>query len=187
MQQPYLTTARLVLRPHHEGDIPALVTLAGDSRIAATTGTVPHPYTADTARCWLATHAPAWNDGSQVHYAIIEREGKALRGTLSLRRDGVGTANLGYWIGVPYWGQGFATEACAALIAFGFDHWSLAAINGRHLLENPASGRVLRKNGFVPQGQTRMLFPTREREETLATYQLTRECWSVGPRVPALD
>lgn len=177
LPQPSLLTERLALRPCSERDVPALVTLAGDLRIAATTGTLPHPYTEAIAREWLATHAAGWSTGSQAHFAIVDRTHDDLRGVISLRRDGEGTANVGYWIGVPSWGQGLATEACAALIAFGFDHWALSAINGRHLPENPASGRVLLKNGFTLQGRVRALFPIRGGEEELDSYQLTRERW----------
>lgn len=180
MRQPRLTTARLVLRPCSEQDVSALVTLAGDARIAATTGTVPHPYTEAAAHSWLATHAPAWAADSQVHFAIVARHDDELRGVISLRRDGEDTANVGYWIGVPFWGQGLATEACAALVAFGFEHWALAAINGRHLPENPASGRVLLKNGFLARGRVRVPFPIRGRDEDLDTYQLTYEGWLAG-------
>lgn len=181
MRQPSLTTQRLLLRPYSERDLPAIVALAGDARIAATTGTVPHPYTEELAHSWLATHAPAWAAGSQVHFAIVDRHLDELRGTLSLRRDGQDTASVGYWIGVPHWGQGLATEACAALVTFGFEHWALAAINGRHLPENPASGRVLLKNGFTAQGRIRAFFPIRGREEELDTYRLTREGWRARP------
>ena len=177
LPQPSLLTERLALRPCSERDVPALVTLAGDPRIAATTGTLPHPYTEAIARQWLATHAPGWSTGSQAHFAIVDRTRDDLCGVISLRRDGQDTANIGYWIGVPSWGQGLATEACAALIAFGFDHWALSAINGRHLPENPASGRVLLKNGFTLQGRVRALFPIRGGEEELDSYQLTRERW----------
>lgn len=187
MQQPRLTTARLVLRPCTAGDAAALVTLAGDILIAATTGTIPHPYTEEAARSWLASHAPAWAAGSQAHFAIVERHRDELRGVISLRRDGEDTANVGYWIGVPYWGQGLATEACAALVAFGFEHWALAAINGRHLPENPASGRVLLKNGFTVHGRVRVPFPLRGRDEDLDTYQLTYEGWLVGNLARPLD
>jgi RimJ/RimL family protein N-acetyltransferase len=181
MLQPSLTTQRLLLRPHSEHDLPAIEALAGDFRIAATTGNVPHPYTEEAARSWLATQAPAWAAGSQVHFAIVDRRLDELRGALSLRRDSEGTANIGYWIGVPYWGQGLATEACAALVAFGFECWALTAINGRHLPENPASGRVLLKNGFRAQGRIRAFFPIRGQEEELDTYLLTREDWLTRP------
>lgn len=177
LPQPSLLTERLALRPCRERDVPALVALAGDLRIAATTGTVPHPYTPAAAHGWLASHAPAWIADSQIHFAIVDRSLDELRGVISLRREGEGIANVGYWIGVPYWGQGLATEACATLVAFGFDHWALRAINGRHLPENPASGRVLLKNGFIRQGRVRALFPLRGGEEELDSYQLTRELW----------
>ncbi len=139
---PVLATARLELRAPRRSDGKAIATLANDRRIAANTARIPHPYAIEDAEQFIA--------------AVNKREGEAcfavtLDGTLigvcsvDLREDG---PELGYWLGVPYWGRGFATEAARALIdhAFGdLEHETL--ISGARV-NNPASRRVLEKCGF---------------------------------------
>ena len=139
---PVLATARLVLRAPRRSDIKAIAVLANDRRIAANTARIPHPYAIEDAEQFIA--------------AVNKREGEAcfavtLDGapigvcSVDLREDG---PELGYWLGVPYWGRGFATEAVRALIdhAFGdLEHETL--ISGARV-NNPASRRVLEKCGF---------------------------------------
>ena len=139
---PVLATARLVLRAPRRSDGKAIATLANDRRIAANTATIPHPYAVEDAEQFIAS--------------VNKREGEAcfvitLDGapigicSVDLREDG---PELGYWLGVAYWGRGFATEAVRALIdhAFGdLEHDTL--ISGARV-NNPASRRVLEKCGF---------------------------------------
>jgi RimJ/RimL family protein N-acetyltransferase len=139
---PVLATARLVLRAPRRSDVKAIASLADDRRIAANTARIPHPYGIEDAEQFIA--------------AVNKREGEAcfavtLDGapigvcSIELREDG---PELGYWLGVPYWGRGFATEAARALIdhAFGdLEHDTL--ISGARV-NNPASRRVLEKCGF---------------------------------------
>jgi RimJ/RimL family protein N-acetyltransferase len=61
-------------------------------------------------------------------------------------------AELGYWIGVPYWRRGFATEAGRSIVRFGFEELGLHRVQARHLERNPASGSVLRKLGMQLEG-----------------------------------
>jgi RimJ/RimL family protein N-acetyltransferase len=61
-------------------------------------------------------------------------------------------AELGYWIGVPYWGNGYATEAAKAVVRYGFEHLKLNRIFAHHFKHNPASGKVLRKIGMKHEG-----------------------------------
>ena len=139
---PVLATERLVLRAPRRSDVKAIAALANDRRIAANTARIPHPYGVDDAEQFIA--------------AVNKREGEAcfvitLDGapigvcSVDLREDG---PEVGYWLGVPYWGRGFATEAARALIdhAFGdLEHDTL--ISGARV-NNPASRRVLEKCGF---------------------------------------
>jgi ribosomal-protein-alanine N-acetyltransferase len=74
-------------------------------------------------------------------------------GAISIMRIGGGKAELGYWLGVPYWGQGYATEAVRALFAFASESLGLERLEARVLARNPASSMVLRKTGFVPAGR----------------------------------
>ena len=82
--------------------------------------------------------------------AVVKREGDELIGCVSLDRDNFNeTPRIGYWLGRAFWRRGYATEAARAIIAHGFDVLGLKRVDGTHFLENPASGAVLRKLGFV--------------------------------------
>lgn len=114
---------------------------------------VPHPYENGVAEQWISTHQEAFASGQQVHFAAVMRDGLALWGSISLvinQRDN--NAALGYWIGLPYWGQGYATEAAQAIVSYGFKMLNLHRIHARHLKSNAASGRVLQRVGMVYEG-----------------------------------
>jgi len=150
---PTLRSARLVLRPFHLGDAPEVQRLAGERAIAETTLTVPHPYPDGAAETWIATHGPLWVERRNLTLAVTQQADGALVGAIGLalamddRR-----AELGYWIGVPWWNQGYATEAGRALLDYGFGTLGLHRIMAHHMLRNPASGRVMQKLGMQHEG-----------------------------------
>jgi len=153
---PMLRTARLTLGPLESRDAEALVTLAGAFEVADTTATIPHPYTPDDARMFLALDAAERMSGGSVRFAV-RLDGEALVGIVSLHqidRDGR-RAELGYWIGVPWWGRGYATEAARAVVRYGFDELGLHKIHAHYLARNPASGRVLERIGMRREGLLR--------------------------------
>jgi [ribosomal protein S5]-alanine N-acetyltransferase len=153
MQQPTLQTQRLILRPFELADASDVQRLAGDKAIAATMLAVPHPYEDGVAEQWISTHAEAFAAGQFVHFAIVIREQNLLCGSISLGLNHPDAhAVLGYWIGVPYWNRGYATEAAQAVIEYGLEVLHLHRIHARHLKINPASGRVLQKVGMVYEG-----------------------------------
>lgn len=149
---PTLCTPRLILRRYELEDAPALQALISDRRIAATTLNIPHPYPEDGALAFiLLTHERAAK-GEAYSFAITRREDGALLGGINLRLQRSLQAELGYWVGVPYWGQGYATEATCRIIAFGFDNLGLNRIYARFFSNNPASARVMQKAGMVYEG-----------------------------------
>ncbi len=153
---PTLHTERLVLRPFVPEDAPEVQRLAGDRRVASTTLNIPHPYEAPMAVAWIATHGDAFATGERVSLAITLRDGGALVGAIGL---GLSAAHrrgeMGYWIGVPYWGRGYCTEAAGAMLRYGFDTLHLHRIHAAHLTRNPASGRVMAKIGMRHEGRLR--------------------------------
>ena len=152
---PTLYTARLVLRPLAESDASDLVRLAGAREIAATTLRIPHPYSDADAVEFIAACSKNAGQGSAVVFAITLQTGE-LCGAGGLEIDPIHrNAEIGYWIGVPYWGRGFATEAAAILLDFGFTHLNLHRIFAAHFVDNPASGRVLQKIGMTYEGRLR--------------------------------
>ena len=76
-----------------------------------------------------------------------------LIGVVGLTPDKHSEAELGYWFSRSYWGHGIVTEAAAAVVSYGFEHLKLSTITSGFFVENPASGRVLRKLGFVETGR----------------------------------
>jgi RimJ/RimL family protein N-acetyltransferase len=160
-----LETARLVLRAARLDDAKQVAALVNDRRIAENTARIPHPYSVDDATEWIraalsqsATSyvitiageiigacgldiAPSQPSLSPTLASAVRREGSG-------RDAGEGRAELGYWIGAPFWGCGYATEAARGLIdhAFGSLGWEVLTASAR--VSNPASRRVLEKCGF---------------------------------------
>lgn len=145
----FARTPRLLLRPGFPEDAPALADAMCDKAIARNLALVPWPYTLRDAEAFLATP----KDPVLPSLLIFRRTHGAplLIGSCGLARRASGAVEMGYWITRPLWGQGFATEACGALIdvarALG-----LSSLEGSHFIDNPASGRVLEKLGFEPIG-----------------------------------
>jgi len=136
-----MQTQRLKLRLLRNGDAVRIAELGGAWEVASMTGRIPYPYSAEQAHHWLTDLA-----AGEVVYAI-EYEGELI-GICGYTPDGRGSAELGYWIGIPYWGRGFATEATRLLMQHGFTQGRLKRFVCCHFTENPASARVIRKLGF---------------------------------------
>jgi RimJ/RimL family protein N-acetyltransferase len=139
---PVLATERLVLRAPRRSDVKAIASFANDRRVAANTARIPHPYGIEDAEQFIA--AVNKREGEACFVIMLECAPIGVC-SVDLREDG---PEVGYWLGVPYWGRGFATEAVRALIdhAFGdLEHETL--ISGARV-NNPASRRVLEKCGF---------------------------------------
>ena len=145
----FARTERLLLRPGWAEDAPALARAIADEQIVRNLATAPWPYALKDAEAFLA--AP--RDPVMPSFLITERTAGEPRivGACGLGRRPSGAVELGYWIARPHWGQGFATEAARALIDIA-RALKLPRLEGSHFVDNPASGRVLEKLGFVPTG-----------------------------------
>ena len=146
-----IQTARLLLRPLRDTDAEALTALAGNWDVARMTARIPHPYPEGLAKRWIAEQAAARESGDAFAFAIL-LEGR-LVGLVGLEHQDGGRFELGYWIGEPWWGQGFATEAAGAAVRFAFEALGADSLEAGWLFDNPASGRVLAKCGFVRTGE----------------------------------
>lgn len=159
-------------------DAVAVTRLAGHRRIADTTQEIPHPYDEAMAERWIASHRARIEDRALVPYAITLVDDHRLVGAISLTLEPAYTrAELGYWIGVPFWGRGFATEAAALLLNYGFDRLGLRRIHAQYLARNPASGRVLEKLGFKAEGLLRQHSMKWGRPEDLKLVGLLSDEW----------
>jgi ribosomal-protein-alanine N-acetyltransferase len=174
---PTLTTARLVLRPFVPGDAARVQELAGDPLVADTTLNLPHPYLDGMAETWIGTHAPAWESREGGTWAITESAAGVV-GTIHLALNvRHARGELGYWIGRQYWNRGFATEAAAELVRFGFESLGLNRIQARHMTRNPPSGRVMQKNGMLAEGVNREYFRKGDAAVSVAMYAILRADW----------
>lgn len=152
-KQPTLKTARLLLRPFILDDAPEVQRLAGDREIASTTLNIPHPYEDGLAEKWISSHKKAFEEAKLANFAIVHQLEKYLIGAISLNINSQHeSAEMGYWIGRPYWGNDYGTEAARAMLRYGFKDLKLNRIYARYMTRNPASGRVMEKIGMEYEG-----------------------------------
>ena len=141
---PVLETERLALRAPRRGDAKAIAMLANDRRIAENTARIPHPYRLADAEEFIAgVNLP----GGETVFLITDSDDTVLGGCGVGMGDGHGP-ELGYWLGVPFWGQGYATEAVRAVIDYAFTELDFQFLNAGARVTNPPSRRVLEKCGF---------------------------------------
>jgi diaminopimelate epimerase len=172
------STSRLLLRPFTADDATDVSRLAGDRRIAEMTLRLPHPYEPHQALAWIASLDAHRERGTAMVMAICEAGG-SLVGAVGLEIDRThNRAELGYWIGVAYWGKGYATEAAIEMVRFGFEALNLNRIFASHYSANPASGRVLEKAGLKREGVLRQHVQRMGVVHDSVLYGLTRSEWA---------
>jgi RimJ/RimL family protein N-acetyltransferase len=173
----------VTLRPFGLRDAPRVQLLAGEREVAAMTALIPHPYPDGAAEAWIAGQVREQAAGQEYTYAVTSSDDGTLVGAIGLRPVATEHGNLGFWIGRPYWGRGYATTAARAVIALAFGLLEIDALTAAHLARNPASGRVMEKCGM------RLLLGTEKRnhrgvQEEFCVRGITREDWE---RLIAMD
>jgi [ribosomal protein S5]-alanine N-acetyltransferase len=187
-QQPTLQTNRLILRPFELTDAKEVQGLAGDRSIADTTLEIPHPYEDGMAEQWISTHQAKFEACEMVHFAIILRETDGLIGAIGLTVvPRFERAEAGYWIGKPYWGKGYCTEAAGAVLEYGFTTLNLNRIHAHHFKRNPASGRVLEKLGMQREGFARQHVKKWDIFEDIELYGILKSEWQKKSNDPLLQ
>lgn len=150
---PKIETRRLVLRAPEERDADRVAQLASEWDIARMSTRMPHPYALDDAKQFIAK--VAGQDPRRDNTFLIEEEGQGPVGMLGFFHDGQPLPEVGYWIGKPFWGRGFATEALEGAMTWAKGKWKKRAVVAGHFADNPASGRVLSKAGFLYTGEVK--------------------------------
>lgn len=170
ISQHMIRSERLLLTPLVIADAPRVRALAGAVEIARNALHIPHPFEDGVAEAWIGSIDPE----ARV-FAIRLAAAEPLIGIAGLVRDrDTSVAELSYWIGVPYWGNGYATEAARAVLAYGFDVLGLSRIYATSLGRNDGSRRVLDKIGMKHEGCLRQHVLHWGRYEDLNYYGLLR-------------
>ena len=178
-EHPALRTERLLLRPFELQDAKDVQRLAGDRAIADMTLMIPHPYEDGLAEAWIATHRAQLDEGGGYNFAITLADSGALLGAISLGTHAkYQKAELGYWIGQPFWGQGYCTEAGREVLRFAFTDLELHRVYAYCFSRNVASARVLQKIGMQHEGCLRQDVKRWEAFEDLEIYAALREEWA---------
>ena len=160
---PAIETRRLTLRAPGVGDVNRIAALANDRDVARMTCHMPHPFGVGDAEAFVLD--VAGQDPRRASTFLIEHEDLGPVGVIGLFEGEDLAPEAGYWIGRPFWGRGFATEALQGALVWAGKHWRRRALIAGHFTDNPASGRVLDKVGFLYTGETRRAF-SRARHDT---------------------
>ncbi len=169
---PVLETERLTLRAPRYGDVKAIAALANERRIAENTARLPHPYAADDAEQFIGS---VNRQHGEATFVIVL--GGSLIGACGVD-PGQGKPEIGYWLGVPYWGRGYATEAARAVIDYAFGDLGHEALAAGARVSNPASRRILEKCGFQWTGVGLYRIRAINSSAPLDRFRLDRGLWA---------
>jgi RimJ/RimL family protein N-acetyltransferase len=149
----FIRSERLFLRPGWAEDWDDIFARIADEGVVRNLARAPWPYSEDDARAFATK--PQTRCHPHFLVTLPGEEGAQVIGAAGLGPvdDGVsgGAVELGYWLGREHWGRGYATEAARGVLSVArmLGH---RRVIGRHFVDNPASGSVLRKLGFRPTG-----------------------------------
>ena len=171
---PVFETERLVLRAPRLEDAKAIAALANDRRIAENTRRIPHPYRLSDAEEFISA---ARRSAGEMALAITTRDGILIGGCGLALLDGP-APEIGYWLGVPHWGNGYATEAVRALIDYAFTELDHKVLQAGARVTNPASRRILEKCGFQWTGVGLVRIRAISSSAPIDQFRLDRGLWT---------
>jgi RimJ/RimL family protein N-acetyltransferase len=169
--RPQIRTARLHLCGVSLSDAHEIAEQADDWQVARQTPSMPYPYSLNVAEDWVASAIAASRRGSDYILVIRRIEDGVLLGAAGLQIND-DHAEIGYWLGRPYWGQGYATEAVQAVLDYARQELQLSHFKARVFVDNAPSARVLRKVGFIPSHEERRFFANRGGIRRVGCYEL---------------
>jgi RimJ/RimL family protein N-acetyltransferase len=168
-----LETERLTLRRPTLADVKAVAGLANDRRIAENTRRLPHPYCQDHAIEFVRGTA----DDNRGTVFLIESNFAPI-GVVGVDWQQPDAPELGYWLGVEHWGQGFGTEAARAVIDFTFEEFDIEQLLAGARVTNPSSRNILEKCGFQWSGVELHRFEALGSSTPVDRFRLARSVWS---------
>jgi RimJ/RimL family protein N-acetyltransferase len=171
---PEINTAQLTLRRMELKDLLSLVKYANNEKIAANIFNISYPYTENDAVFRYNIVLQGLINENRYIFAITNKTSGELIGEIGLNLDvDNNRAEVGYWIAEPFWGKGFATEALAAALSFGFEQVHLNKIFATHFLHNPSSKKVLTNNGMIKEAEFIEHYKIDGEYKSAAQYRLT--------------
>lgn len=150
-----LETERLILRVPELSDAEVIRALCGDRRVAETTLNIPYPYPDGAALAWADRARTLMMQGKRYSFMMVDKTTVQIVGSISLWLTDGWQGGMGYWVGVPFWGKGYATEAGRSILRFGFESLHLGRIYASYMTHNHASARVMEKLGMQHEGVMR--------------------------------
>ena len=184
---PTLRTERLVLRPWRLADAPDLHAICGVFEVAQFMSRTPYPMTVEDARTYLESRVAGKADGCDraFGFAVTLAEDGRFIGSCGLRvHEAPQRAEVGYFMDPQYWGKGYATEACRAVVRFAFVDLGMRRVSADYQARNAASGRVLEKLGFTIEGRLRRHSLRLGIVDDMIVTGLLREEWERGAASP---
>jgi len=173
---PELNTTRLILRKIKLSDVPSLIKYINNKKIADNLINIPFPFGEEDAIFRMNFVLEGFKNEERFVFAITEKEQDELIGQMGLHLDKSNNkAEIGYWIGVPFWNKGIATEALEAILKFGFEELKLNKIYATHYIENPSSGKVLIKNQLIKEAELKDHYKTNNGYGSVIQYRLTKK------------
>jgi len=170
---PTLHGERITLRPFTPADAPAIHEHLSRPEIAATTANIDYPYPEGAAESWIATHQPEAAAGRALTWALTRRDSGDVIGAIGIHLAGKhARGEIGYWLGVPFWNQGYMTEAARLVVAHGFEVLNLHRIQATCLPRNVGSSRVMEKAGLTFEGILHDYVQKDDHFEDIAMYAL---------------
>jgi RimJ/RimL family protein N-acetyltransferase len=148
---PPKDTARLRLRPPRLNDALSIAALADDIEVARMTTGIPHPYPEADAEAFLRRAARL--DPREEALFAVDLPGEGAVGLIGFHTGAEGVVEIGFWLGRPFWGRGYMSEAVLAAMDWARATWGRRWMVSGHFVDNPASGRVLIKAGFLYTGE----------------------------------
>ncbi len=159
-----MKSKRLTFRKFVPGDAPRIAELAGDWNVASMTARIPYPYTPELAQQWLT------NLDKREYVRAVLLNGEVI-GACGYFPGDDGTAEIGYWIGKPWWGHGYATEAATAIVRHCFARGRFRRLTCCHFCDNERSARVIEKLGFTPLESCSCYCEARRRDVPVIRYE----------------
>ena len=167
-----IKTRRLTLRPYQHEDAARMTYLAGDYDVAKMCARVPHPYPIAAAHGFIDMITRRMETGQEYAFAVVAPIDGVIGacGVSPAGAPDAGMWEIGYWYGMPYWGLGYASEAARGLMGWAQEQLGARGFAAGHFADNPASGAVLRKLGFVHTGTQDLFGLARQRTSPAERY-----------------